>query len=101
MMTMEGLPFSLRRSAKALQMGLDRFPKVLTETGTDQVLDLCRSAERISQYRPEDADSGVALRLRIEAHGRHGGKEQRLAPCVFLPQTLNSSQLNFCSANEI
>ena len=65
MMTMEGLPFSLRRSAKALQMGLDRFPKVLTETGTDQVLDLCRSAERFSQYRPEDADSGVDLRLRM------------------------------------
>ena len=30
-----------------------------------EVLDLCRSAERISQYRPEDADSGVALRLRM------------------------------------
>jgi hypothetical protein len=44
---------------------LDRLPKVLTETGSDQVLDLCRSAERISQYRPEDADSGVALRLRM------------------------------------
>ena len=44
---------------------LDRLPKVLTETGSDQVLDLCRSAERILQYRPEDADSGVALRLRM------------------------------------
>jgi hypothetical protein len=44
---------------------LDRLPKVLTETGSDQVLDLCRSAERISQYWPEDADSGVALRLRM------------------------------------
>jgi RNA polymerase sigma-70 factor (ECF subfamily) len=42
---------------------LDRLPKVLTETGSDQVLGLCRSAERISQYRPEDANSGVALRL--------------------------------------
>ena len=44
---------------------LDRLPKVLTETGSDQVLDLCRSAERILQYLPEDADSGVALRLRM------------------------------------
>jgi hypothetical protein len=60
-----GFAFLLEAFGEALQMGLDRFPKVLTETGTDQVLDLCRSAERISQYRPEDADSGVALRLRM------------------------------------
>ena len=45
--------------------GLGRLPKVLTETGSNQVLDLCRSAERISQYLPEDTDSGVALWLRM------------------------------------
>jgi hypothetical protein len=49
----------------ALLLCIDRLPKVLAETGKDQVLDLCRSAERISHYRPEDADSGVALRLRM------------------------------------
>jgi hypothetical protein len=48
-----------------IRPGLDRLPKVLTETGSDQFLDLCRSAERISQYRPEDAVSSVALRLRM------------------------------------
>ena len=49
----------------ALLLCIDRLPKVLAEKGTDKVLDLCRSAEKISQYRPEAADSGVALRLRM------------------------------------
>jgi hypothetical protein len=53
------------RCALRQAQSIDRLPKVLTETGSDQVLDLCRSAERISQYRPEDAESGVTLRLRM------------------------------------
>ena len=44
---------------------LRRFAKSPYRNGIGSGFDLCRYAERISQYRPEDADSGVALRLRM------------------------------------